>query len=113
MELEMCSYLEWLLHIEAPELESFTQRVKKEYGPDCDPNPPQWVSTPTAAAPVAAPAPITPSNRWLLARLRSPLPNPTPPRLPPHRRHLDPTSRPQRRLTRNASPLLPATTKSR
>jgi Cyclin, N-terminal domain len=60
MEREMCSYLEWLLHVEAPELETFTQRVKKEYGPDCGPNPPQWVSTPAAAAPMAAPAPITP-----------------------------------------------------
>ena len=42
MEREMCSYLEWLLHVEAPELEAFTQRVKKEYGPDCGPNPPRW-----------------------------------------------------------------------
>lgn len=60
MEREMCSYLEWLLHVEAPELESFTQRVKKEYGPDCGPNPPQWVSTPAPVAAVVAPAPITP-----------------------------------------------------
>lgn len=54
MEREMCSYLEWLLHVEGPELEAFTQRVKKEYGPDCGPVPPQWVSTPVAVAPVAS-----------------------------------------------------------
>ena len=54
MEREMCSYLEWLLHVEAPELEAFTQRVKKEYGADCGPVPPQWVSTPAAVAPVVA-----------------------------------------------------------
>ncbi|KAG8843605.1 hypothetical protein FRB91_003248 [Serendipita sp. 411] len=46
MEREMCSYLEWILHVEAAELEAFTQRVKKEYGAECGPNPPQWVSTP-------------------------------------------------------------------
>jgi hypothetical protein len=59
MEREMCSYLEWLLHVEAPELEAFTQRVKKEYGPDCGPVPPQWVSTPVAVAPTQA-APVVP-----------------------------------------------------
>jgi hypothetical protein len=25
MEREMCSYLQWLLHVEAPKLEAFTQ----------------------------------------------------------------------------------------
>ncbi len=54
MEREMCSYLEWLLHVEAPELEAFTQRVTKEYGADCGPVPPQWVSTPAAVAPVVS-----------------------------------------------------------
>jgi cytoskeletal protein RodZ len=45
MEREMCSYLEWILHVEAAELESFTQRVKKEYGAECPAIPPQWVSS--------------------------------------------------------------------
>jgi hypothetical protein len=53
MEREMCSYLEWILHVEAAELETFTQRVKKEYGADCPAVPPQWVST-TVAVPSAA-----------------------------------------------------------
>jgi Cyclin, N-terminal domain len=60
MEREMCSYLEWLLHVEAPGLEAFTQRVKKEYSPDCGPNPPQWVSSPAPVVAAAAPTPITP-----------------------------------------------------
>ena len=37
MEREMRSYLEWLLHVEAPELEAFTQRVKQEYGANWGP----------------------------------------------------------------------------
>jgi len=48
MEREMCSYLEWILHVEAAELEAFTQRVKKEYGADCPAVPPQWVSSSVA-----------------------------------------------------------------
>ena len=50
----MCSYLEWLLHVEAPELEAFTQRVKKEYEANCGPVSPQWVSIPASVAPVIA-----------------------------------------------------------
>jgi hypothetical protein len=59
MGREMCSYLEWLLYVEAPEVMAFTQRIKKDDGPDSGLNPPQRVS-PAAAAPVAAPAPLTP-----------------------------------------------------
>lgn len=58
MEREMCSYLEWILHVEAAELEAFTLRVKKEYGADCPAVPPQWVPT-SATAPVAAQAAST------------------------------------------------------
>ncbi|KAG8832779.1 hypothetical protein FRC17_000652 [Serendipita sp. 399] len=49
-------------HIEAAEFETFTRRVKKEYGSEWGPNPPQWVSSPTvpsstssSATAVAAP----------------------------------------------------------
>jgi hypothetical protein len=59
-EHEICSYLESLLTVEATELEAFTQRVKKEYGPDPGFNPPQWVSTPTLVVIVATAPPITP-----------------------------------------------------
>src|SRR5277367_5900580 len=45
MEREMCSYLEWILHVEAAELEAFSQRVRKEYGKDCPAVPPQWVAS--------------------------------------------------------------------
>ncbi len=51
MDREMCSYLEWLLHVEAPELEAFAQRVKKEYGANSIRVLPQWASTPAAIAP--------------------------------------------------------------
>jgi hypothetical protein len=45
MEREMCSYLEWTLHVEAAELEAFSQHVRKEYGKDCPAVPPQWVAS--------------------------------------------------------------------
>jgi len=34
MEHEMCSYLEWIFHMKAAELEAFMERVRKEYGKD-------------------------------------------------------------------------------
>ncbi|KIM21584.1 hypothetical protein M408DRAFT_29448 [Serendipita vermifera MAFF 305830] len=46
----MCSYLEWFIHVKSPKHEAFTQRVKKEYGPDCGPVSPQQVPTPVAVA---------------------------------------------------------------
>jgi hypothetical protein len=45
MEREMCSYLEWILHVEAAELEAFSQHVRKECGKDCPAVPPQWVAS--------------------------------------------------------------------
>jgi hypothetical protein len=122
MEREMCSYLERLLYVEAPEVMAFTQRVKKYYGPYYGLNPPQRVSTPAAAAQSLLQHPPPMLNLPLLAmlrpmpsmppRIRSPQPNPIRLSLAPHRHYLDLTSRPWRRLTRNASPLSPAMTKS-
>jgi hypothetical protein len=51
------------------------------------------------------------SNRWLLARLRSPRLNPTHLSRPLPQPHLARTSRPPRPLMRNVSPLHPATIK--
>lgn len=67
MEREMCSYLEWILHVEATELETFSQRVRKEYGKDCPAVPPQWVAsvgvTPVVAATtVAATTAVVPAT---------------------------------------------------
>jgi hypothetical protein len=60
MEREMCSYLEWMLHVEASELAAFTERVKKEYGPECGSNPPPWVATAAAVSTtVASAAPLS------------------------------------------------------
>jgi hypothetical protein len=58
MEREMCSYLEWILHVEAAELEAFSQRVRKEYGKDCPAVPPQWVAS-VGIPPVVASAAAT------------------------------------------------------
>jgi hypothetical protein len=72
---EMCSYLKWLLHIEAPGYSLNTSR--RNTASNCRPNPPQCVSTPAGAAPVAAPAPVTPSNRWPLTAPTQYYPSPT------------------------------------
>jgi len=74
MEREMCSYLEWILHVEAAELEAFTQRVKKEYGADCPAVPPQWVST-SVAVPASTSAAVTPATTSLVSPVETSRPH--------------------------------------
>ncbi|CAG7854827.1 SubName: Full=Uncharacterized protein {ECO:0000313/EMBL:CCA68718.1} [Serendipita indica DSM 11827] len=109
MEREMCSYLEWILHVEAAELEAFTQRVKKEYGPECGPVPPAWVSSPVAAtapatsvaAPLASPVESTARSQAVAPSQSYPSPRSSPP-TPSHSNTASPLP-----LT-NASPRHPA-----
>lgn len=61
MEREMCSYLEWILHVEASELKAFEDKVRSSYGPEAGPNAPKWASSAapaTAAINAAAPLAI-------------------------------------------------------
>lgn len=98
MEREMCSYLEWILHVEAAELDTFTKRVKKEYGSDCPAVPPQWVSTPvavsssnntTTVAPLVSPVEPTSKQAAPIAPAQS---YPSPKSSPPSPSHSDNSS---------------------
>lgn len=96
MEREMCSYLEWILHVDAAELETFTQRVKKEYGSQCPAVPPQWVSSPVASTPATAaptasiPSPVEASRSQAVVPANNSYPSPQ--SSPPSPSHSDDSS---------------------
>jgi len=93
MEREMCSYLEWILYVDGPELERFEQKVRKMYGPEAGANPPPWI--PSSAAllpppPPAAPAPVEISSA--IASQAAQASYPSPASSPPTSLHSDDTS---------------------
>jgi hypothetical protein len=101
MEREMCSYLEWILHVEANELKLFEEKVRGTYGPEAGVNAPKWVSTTatatatTAVAPIVIPAatavaePVSPTDA---ARAAYPSPSSSSPPTPTHSDSTSPAS---------------------
>ena len=93
MEREMCSYLEWILYVDGPELDRFEQKVRKMYGPEAGANPPPWI--PSSAAllpppPPAAPAPVEITST--IAPQAAQASYPSPASSPPTSLHSDDTS---------------------
>lgn len=91
----MCSYLEWILYVDGPELKRFEQKVRKMYGPEAGANPPPWI--PSSAAllpppPPAAPAPVEIPSSSSIAPQVAQASYPSPASSPPTSLHSDDTS---------------------
>jgi hypothetical protein len=95
MEREMCSYLEWILYVDGPELKRFEQKVRKMYGPEAGANPPPWIPSSAALLPTpapSAPAPVELSAAPQIAPQAAQASYPSPASSPPTSLHSDDTS---------------------